>query len=69
MRIYFKKDREDFTKLILKKGYNLNTLSLKIGKHRTYLNVALKQGTLGANSAKNIAKTLEADYEELFEIK
>jgi hypothetical protein len=69
MRIYFKKDREDFTKLILTKGYNLNTLSLKIGKHRAYLNGALKQGTLGAEPAKNIAKTLEADYEELFEIK
>jgi cyanate lyase len=69
MRIYFKKDIKEFTKYILMKGYNLNTLSLKIGKHRAYLNGALKQGSLGAEPAKNIAKTLEVDYEELFEIK
>lgn len=69
MRIYFKKDREEFTKFIIKKGYSLNTLSMEIGKHRSYLFGALKQGTLGANPAMNIAKTLEVDYEELFQIK
>ncbi len=69
MRIYLKKDREEITKLILIKGYNLNTLSMEIGKHRSYLNGVLKQGTLGANPAMNIAKTLEVDYQDLFEIK
>ena len=69
MRIYLKKDREEFTKFIIIKGYNLNTLSVEIGKHRSYLNGVLKQGSLGANPAMSIAKTLEVDYQELFEIK
>lgn len=68
MRIYFK-NKDEFTRLVFTKGYNLNTLSIEIGKHRSYLNVALKQGTLGANPAMNMARILEVDYEELFEIK
>ncbi len=69
MRIHFRKDKKEFTKFVLKKGYNPNTLSLKIGKNRAYLDSALKLGTLGAEPAMNIAKALEVDYEELFEIK
>jgi hypothetical protein len=68
MRIYFK-NKDEFTRLALTKGYNLNTLSMEIGKSRQYLNSSLKQGTLGADPAMNIAKVLEADYDDLFEIK
>lgn len=68
MRIYLK-NKEDFVRLVLTKGYNLNALSTEIGKCRQCLGRVLKNGSLGADPAMNIAKTLEVDYEELFEIK
>lgn len=69
MRIYFKKDKTEFIKFIFTKGYNPNALSLKIGQSRKYIDSALKHGTIGAKPAMNIAKVLEVDYDELFEIK
>lgn len=67
MKILYK-DKENFKKLVMLKGYTLNSLSLKIGKCRQHLGQSLKIGTIGAESAKRIAEVLNEEHSSLFKI-
>lgn len=67
MKIIYK-DKERFKNLIFKNGYNPSSLSLAIGMHRQYISQSLRNETIGARPAKEIADKLQVRYEELFEI-
>lgn len=61
-------DKEKFKRIIARKGYNPNSLSLKIGRCRQFIRQSLEHGAIGAESSKKICELLNEKYEDIFKI-
>lgn len=68
MKIHYK-DTKAFELLVVMSGYTHSALSKKIGKSRPYLNKSISRGIVGAGAAKKLIETLEADFDEIFEVR
>lgn len=60
--------KANFRTSVIKAGYSLRGLSLKIGASPTTLQQACKHSTLYPSTAKKICEALGKEFDELFEI-
>lgn len=67
-KVYLK-DKEQFKNLIESKGFGITGLALELNKSHVFFHRILHNNFVGYKSAKEVARYLNIDFDELFEIR
>nr|WP_312986128.1 hypothetical protein [Clostridioides sp.] len=67
-KVYLK-DKEKFRSLIESKGLGITGLALELKKSHVFFHRILHNNFVGYKSAKEVARYLNIDFDELFEIR